>query len=280
MMTEPAIRLPSELEIARNLQAGFRHAWVVDRAYEFAVSKSDRYKGVKILRAVDAAGVRRIYAPAIEPNLVEDFAQVDSEPRLKRFAERFGLLGFQEIAPQKPGPGGDPVAWALARAKEARVALAIQSLIQKTELRRELPKLLRQAGFSLGMPTAPDRSISRWRETAAWPSDPARTAWECLAEIINPHLRRIRFEILPGDAAELPDIGLQFDSLVDVIFWRLATQLRKLKPYICENCGSLAFAQRGSRRTCSWKCRKAKWKLEHPKRSKKIRRKHGALQKR
>jgi hypothetical protein len=278
-MTE-SVRLPSVTEITNNLRAGFNQTWVVDRAYEFGRSKSPKYKGVEILRAVDGAGIRRLYAPAIEPDLVEEFAQVDSRDKLKAFVERFGPLGFQHIAPQKPGPGGDPVEWALARAREVYVALEIQSLLeemqetgQDTKLRRELPKLLRKAGYNTVFRLCPPMDADRAQEwprkqgpvadgfqlPKPWEDEPARVAWQCLGDIINPLLRRIRYKILPGDAADLPNLTLQFDALIDVIAWRLATQLKRLKPYICESCGRLGFSRRTSKKTCSQKCRKEKY---------------------
>jgi hypothetical protein len=277
-MTEP-IRLPSVTEITGNLRAGFNQVWGVDRAYEFGRSKSAKYKGVEILRVVDGAGIRRFYAPAIEPNLVEDFAQVDSREKLKAFVERFGLLGFQHIASRKPGPGGDPVDWARARAREVHVALEVQSLLeemqetgQDTKLRRELLKLLRKAGYNTMFRLYPSMDADlaqQWLRKQCqvpagyqlpkpWEDDPARAAWLCLGDIINPLLRRIRFEIMPGDKVSLPNLTLQFDALIDVIAFRLATQLRALKPYICERCGRLGFSRRTSKKTCSQKCRKEK----------------------
>jgi hypothetical protein len=275
-----AVRLPSEPEIQRTLQAGSRTAWTVDAEYLWAW-----HRRRKILRPAPDVAVRRVYAPVVEPGLVEEFAQVDTEDKLKRFTERYGLLGFSNITPQEQRVGGDPVDWTLRLAKEACLALEIVSLLeamQRTgnsqEHIRELPKKLRKVEFLLLTKGEADKTdgpirIRRWRWTDAWPHDPARAAWECLADIINPHLSRVRWEILSGVPGGDPGLMLRFPALVDVIFWRLASGLRRLKPYLCVTCGKLAFAGRGSRRTCSLQCRMAKWRADGV--SKRKRRKHG-----
>ena len=72
---------------------GFRHGWDVNQTYEIAlVAPAKGGKRVRVLRSVEADGIRRFYLPAVEPNIVEDFAEVCNEEQLKRFAQRFGLL--------------------------------------------------------------------------------------------------------------------------------------------------------------------------------------------
>lgn len=257
---------------------GFRRVWYVDREYEIKNG---------VLRPVDPdpnnSGFRRVYAPAVEPGLLEELAVVSDESTLLKFAKRFGLLGFSHIVPPDKRVGGDPVDWALARAREVNVVLELQSLledVQETErdttLRKELPELMREAqvpllsfsvdevcdltaeekekfiGASFGKPG--------WIWTAAWPNSPVRAAWECLANLINPLVRRIRFEVRPADEVEGPNLALRFDALIDVIGWRLATQLGRLKPYLCKQCGRFGFAKRSSKQTCSSECRKDWWR--------------------
>jgi hypothetical protein len=292
-MTKSPVRLPSEPEVLRNIRMGFRHGWEVSEAYEVVPFRSARHRSpVRVLRAVEARGFRRFYLPMIEPNLVEEFAQVDTEEKLKRFVVRYGLLGFQHVTPPEERVGGDPVEWALARAKESHVVLVIQNLLEgmqkvgsDAELRRELPKLLRKAGLDTRFRLVPNFDAGRvmqelrkqgpvstmFQLPKPWEDDPARTAWLCLGDIINPHLRRIHFEIRPGDETDSPNLMLRFDCLLNVIFWRLAVELKKLKPYICESCGALKFARRGSRKTCSMKCRKKKWRSETQNKRKKKR---------
>ena len=187
---------------------------------------------------------------------------------MKAFAERFGLLGYQSLAPIGERFGGDPVDWALKRAKEVQAVLVIQALLEEmrstgrdTTLRKELPTLLRKIGIQLN-DTSPNKGGAEMYYTASWPVDAPRTAWESVSLVVNPFLQNIHFKIEPGQKADLPGMILSFTALVDVIYWRLATQLKKFNPYLCTNCGGLAFKFRNSRKTCSEKCRMASWRSE------------------
>ncbi len=208
-----APQLPTSEEYRQNRRAGFQRLWLVWEDYTI--------KG-EVLRP--EGGLRRVYCPAIEPELLEEFAGVDDKKALVRFAIKFGLLG--------PGVG-DRVKAVLSHARRVRAVYDVLDLLDRPEvLKQNLQAILRPAGVRLFSQTELARDFPEFIRTrgalapASWPQDPRQTAYRALAKLINPNIAGLHYR-LASAKEEFPGLYLNFSALIEVIYWRLAAHSRR-----------------------------------------------------
>ncbi len=236
-------QLPAQTRLRETEQAGFRQLWPVYERYEIEEGN-----------LTSKGSVARYYSPAIEPHLVSEFAKVHDPKALLSFAKRFGELSGN----------GTLVEPAIRHAR--RIAAAAEVIEKINGLKREFSRVmdsprvveglrrflkirLQQIGIVLLSPeefTADPGWLMRrgWIMTHDWHENPFRAAHLALAKhLFNPNLEGLRYRMVEEEKEEpqgpLPGLYLHFNNLLDVIYWRLATQMR------------------GEWRRCEWrKCRR------------------------
>ena len=208
-----APQLPTSEELRQNRRAGFQRLWWVWEDYTI--------EG-EVLRP--EGGFRRVYCPAIEPELLEEFAGVHDKKTLVTFARKFGLLGRGVR---------DRVKAVLSHASRVRAVYDLLGLLARREVpRQELPTILRSAGVRLFSPTESVPDLQEFIRTrgafvpASWPKDPRRTAYGALAKLINPNIAGLHYR-LASAKEESPGLYLNFSALIEVIYWRLAARSRR-----------------------------------------------------
>lgn len=208
-----APQLPTSEELRQNRRAGFQRLWLVWEDYSI--------KG-EVLKP--EGGLRRVYCPAIEPELLEEFYGVHDKKTLVTFAKKFGLLGRGVR---------DRVKAVLFHARRVRAVYDLLDLLDCPEvLKQRLPAILRSVGFRLFSQTELARDFPDFIRTrgalapASWPHDPRQTAYRALAKLINPNIAGLHYQ-LASTKEETPGLYLNFSALIDVIYWRLAAHLRR-----------------------------------------------------
>ncbi len=208
-----APQLPTSEELRQNRRAGFQRLWLVWEDYSI--------KG-EVLKP--EGGLCRVYCPAIEPELLEEFAGVRDKKALVRFARKFGLLGRGVR---------DRVKAVLFHARRVRAVYDLLELLDCPEvLKQKLPRILESAGLRLFSQTELARDFPDFIRTrgaiapASWPHDPRQTAYRALAKLINPNIAGLHYR-LASAKEETPGLYLNFSALIDVIYWRLAAHSRR-----------------------------------------------------
>lgn len=254
--------LPPTDELERNQRAGFRHLWGVSEGYEIHD---------QVLRPV--GGLRRWYAPAVNRDLLPEFALVRDEKSLLRFSRQFGLLGYSVLVPPAKRCGGDPVGWALRHARAVSAVIRILELLpDRGWLKKKLPTVLRQAGIQLFTPKEvayrfPEiiRTPGAWAPMGSWPQDPTVTAYAAIAKIINPPLRGLHYELarVQNTAApqDPPGLYLRFRALIELIYWKLAANLREGYQWrSCRGCAKIFLVEEPHQHYCSPRCQNTSMK--------------------
>jgi hypothetical protein len=113
-----------ELELNRRLM--FSRLWVVRERYEVV-------NGV----LVASGKAKRVYAPAVHPELPGEIAKLRREDpeALVRFAEMYGALGYESLASLEKRRGGDPLPWVWAHARQLHRCLALARALQRRDSR-------------------------------------------------------------------------------------------------------------------------------------------------
>jgi hypothetical protein len=216
--------------------------WAVAPDYRF----EDSSKGRVIVPVWDAAskpGARGLYRPALEPQLVEDFAAVEGAESLKAFALRYGLLGYRQLHPpredEEEGPWVDPVAWSLAHARTVAGALGVirlmdavrnrEIIVDDESSRKAVAPVFANEFHRAGLKgphnkdTPPgwvafrylnpekaivgsDDDLRRTVWIYGWENDPIRGAYSLVAWLVNPGIKEVRYE-LACSACDSPPSG-------------------------------------------------------------------------
>jgi hypothetical protein len=154
------------------------------------------------------------------------------------FADRFGLLGYNYIVPDKYRcSGGDPLDWFLA---QALTALTITEIIRRLKDARDsgkrgpvstyLQKEITDGPYALG------GQVTRIAFPHS-PASPVLAANGILRYLFNANLGEAQRR-LQSTAHGLRTV-FTFRALVEVVYWQLADQLGKSSIHRCVECGRI-----------------------------------------
>jgi uncharacterized C2H2 Zn-finger protein len=227
--------------------------------------------------------------PGLKPHLLQDFAACSDEQSLLNFIGRHGLLGFRRMYPSDPDGAswkGDPVIWALGHAQIVSGVMRVSEMIRDVRAGRvllndksakrvadSLAAAFRHIGMKGPNPDPQPFSVTfdflrpqflgdeECRSTKwvyDWERDPVGGSYVLLAWLINPMIKGIHYGFSEPEPGEWLDpsaklaLDLSFDSLIEVIYWRLAGHLGEgfLR---CKRCGRV-FPAQGRRLYCSDEC--------------------------
>jgi hypothetical protein len=187
--------------------------------------------------------------PTVEPGLLNALLDV-GQGRLKpvAFADRFGLLGYNELVPDENRcKGGEPLDWFRA---QALTALTVVELIDHLEEAKEsaggrrhlanyLKEELTNGPYTLGGKVA---------EVMIQGSSPIITANSILRCLLNANLGDAgrRLQMRNGELRTI----FTFHALVQVIYWQLADQIGKSSIRRCAECGRVFTSSNVRSRFC------------------------------
>lgn len=164
--------------------------------------------------------------------------------RLLRFMAEFGNLGQTQLlgAPRKRSDGylseGDNIVWALDHAKAVDLCLSLLGLAgeRRTEaITERLRRVNRHTPAGAGWTTL---------RVEIDESDPIGSAYRVVDAVLNANLGAAVRRIEGGKSV------LQFTSLIQLIYWRVADYRNGERLRQCEECGTWFFATDARQRYC------------------------------
>jgi hypothetical protein len=196
------------------------------------------------------------YGPAERRGEILDALLEVAEDRLKPvdFANRFGLLGYSDLAPapNRCVPWGDPLRWFLAHAQTVHVAANLIARLGEVKANPRATSLLAEYltnDIPIGSYALGARIVDLpWVRKLKLPPNPVQEAGIILRELLNRNLGHTRRQV------ELRKGGFHaaftFRALIEVVYWELADQLGKSSLHRCLECKRIFISSNPRARFC------------------------------
>jgi hypothetical protein len=185
---------------------------------------------------IPTGGEGEWYAPAEEPGLLGAFLDVGGG-RLNptKFADKFGLLGYNQLVPNENKCAGDPLDWFMAHARTVHVIAELTNLLKKVQQRKIAPAKL--ADYESKIPDGP---YALGATVALIPlqqkaEKPVPVAIGTLQHLLNANLGSTARKLQMTEVGGLRN-AFTFRALVEVVYWQLADQLVKGSIHQCKEC--------------------------------------------
>ena len=182
------------------------------------------------------------YAPVEQPGLLGALLDV-GQGHLKptQFADRFGLLGYDQLVPSQNRCAGDPLDWFMAHTRTVHVIAQLILLLKK--LRDKSPGA--RAALSKYEAKIPDGPYAMGSRVSTIPlrrmsfsGSPVKAAIGIVQYLLNENLGPTARRLRSIETGGLRSV-FTFRALIDVIYWQLADQLGRGSIHRCKECGRI-----------------------------------------